>query len=561
MVTKPDSATVGSGKYLQTDANGNPVWDDPAGASAIVDAVESWLDENVSGGETIAVDDTLSIPHAGADAKAAGDAIAAKADATDTVLQTTLSRGRKDGTTAGVGSLAFGVSVEASGRYSAATGNTSKATGNYSHAEGTMTHASESAAHAEGGYTTASGVYAHAEGYFTTADQMAMTAVGVYNKEGTTYPSWQGGTHYYVGDTVLATINQFLAVCIEENEDTSFDASKWEIHACQSKELFVVGNGNSGNRSNAFEVHSSGDIVAAGDIFANGDKKLATATDTVLQTTLSRGRLTESDVGEGSFAFGDDVIASGDYAHAEGNWVMTYDSQTQETNLFRSTASGDASHSEGCAEASGDYAHAEGYGTTASGQGAHSEGNRTTASGNYTHAEGNQTSATITYAHAEGVYSAAAGNAAHAEGQSTQASGNSAHAEGYNTNASGNYAHAEGNSTMASGQSTHTEGASTRATGNFSHAEGSSSVASGMTSHAEGSSTTASGDWSHTSGRGTRADGPCLFACGSYNDTTLYPAWVSGTAYAVGDRVHRGSYGYECITANSDTSFYSNKWR
>jgi hypothetical protein len=40
--------------------------------------------------------------------------------------------------------------------------------------------------------------------------------------------------------------------------------------------LFVVGNGWSGAESNALVVKTTGDLVAAGNIYANGDKKLAT---------------------------------------------------------------------------------------------------------------------------------------------------------------------------------------------------------------------------------------------------------------------------------------------
>lgn len=46
-----------------------------------------------------------------------------KADKADTVLNTTLSRGRKANTVSGEGSVAFGADVEASGRYSHAQGN------------------------------------------------------------------------------------------------------------------------------------------------------------------------------------------------------------------------------------------------------------------------------------------------------------------------------------------------------------------------------------------------------------------------------------------------------
>ena len=61
-----------AGKFLQTNENGYAVWGDAASPSAVAQATEDWLDANVSGGQTIAVDASLTVEGAAADAKAAG---------------------------------------------------------------------------------------------------------------------------------------------------------------------------------------------------------------------------------------------------------------------------------------------------------------------------------------------------------------------------------------------------------------------------------------------------------------------------------------------------------
>lgn len=81
--------------------------------------------------------------------------------------------------------------------------------------------------------------------------------------------------------------------------------------------------------------------------------------------------------------------------------------------------------------ASGTYAHAEGEATTASGAAAHAEG-------------GPQTKASGSYSHAEGLATEAYGQASHAEGYGTYAVGQRSHAEGSNTTAQGNDQHVFG---------------------------------------------------------------------------------------------------------------------
>lgn len=126
-----------------------------------------------------------------------------------------------------------------------------------------------------------------------------------------------------------------------------------------------------------------------------------------------------------------------------------------------------------------------------------------------------------------------------------------------------------GDTVEASGYASHAEGISTTASGNScAHAEGYGSIANGdFCAHAEGINTVSSGYCTHSEGIGTIAVGPFSHVIGSYNVEDSYDnwsEWVSGTSYSVGDKVkittNNVAHGYVCKTANSDTTFTSNKW-
>ena len=75
-------ATNGTnGQVLHTNGSGGTYWDDEASQSYIVDAVEDWLDTNMPAGETVAVDTTMSVSGAAADAKKTGELLSQKAPA------------------------------------------------------------------------------------------------------------------------------------------------------------------------------------------------------------------------------------------------------------------------------------------------------------------------------------------------------------------------------------------------------------------------------------------------------------------------------------------------
>ena len=78
--------------------------------------------------------------------------ISGKADKTDTVLLTTLSRGRKANTEVGEESFAFGYNVEASGETSCAIGSNTVASGDGAVAEGQGTIATHALQHVSGRY-------------------------------------------------------------------------------------------------------------------------------------------------------------------------------------------------------------------------------------------------------------------------------------------------------------------------------------------------------------------------------------------------------------------------
>lgn len=109
--------------------------------------------------------------------------------------------------------------------------------------------------------------------------------------------------------------------------------------------------------------------------------------------SVSLGRRSGTVVGAKSFAFGDNITASGDNSHAEG---------------ISTKASGHYSHAEGnSTKASGLYSHAEGYCTEASGDTSHAEGDNTKAYKANSHAEGHYTTANNFASHVSGKYNAA----------------------------------------------------------------------------------------------------------------------------------------------------------
>lgn len=116
------------------------------------------------------------------------------------------------------------------GSYSLAEGHNTIASEYCAHAEGYGTIANGNKSHAEGYNTTASGVNSHAGGYETTASRKSQTVIGEYNLVDTT------------------------------GNDGSDRGSY----------IFIIGNGYSNARSNAFTVDWNGNAVASGMLKGSG---------------------------------------------------------------------------------------------------------------------------------------------------------------------------------------------------------------------------------------------------------------------------------------------------
>lgn len=169
---------------------------------------------------------------------------------------------------------------------------------------------------------------------------------------------------------------------------------------------------------------------------------------------------------------GYNVLIHGEYAHGEGvSSKLAYEGSTIPSDVQQvmmewymspdgySIAYGPGSHVEGqdCL-ATGDYAHAEGIKTLAANNGAHAEGTGTNAAGTYAHAEGQSTTAYATACHAEGGMSVCNGNYGHVEGFRCTVENTAGHAEGYITYCRANYGHVEGRQTNSIGPCAHAEG-------------------------------------------------------------------------------------------------------
>lgn len=287
-----------------------------------------------------------------------------KADKADTVLDTTLSMGRKSGMTVGSCSTALGSDVTASGEYSHAEGYNTVSSGSGSHAEGKKTAsgsrsygnnsygygASGEASHSEGYNTTSKGSYSHTEGINTLAINNACHAEGHSSVSYGSYSHAEGCTTQAYGQYSHAEGYSSNAT------SSSYGARGKADHAEGYNTL-----ANSGSTYNYYGAH------------AEGNETQATS--------------------NGAHAEGRSSIASGTYSHSEG---------------FQTKASSSSSH-------------AEGFQTTASGSYSHAEGYNTTASGEYSHAGGHYTVASNSYSYAEGCYSQAIGFYSHAEGFNTKA--------------------------------------------------------------------------------------------------------------------------------------------
>lgn len=442
--------------------------------------------------------------------------VSSKADKIDTILDTTLSRGRKANTTVGVGSFAFGSNVEASGVYSHAEGSDTTASGSNAHAEGSSTIASEDHSHAEGLRTTASGLVTHAEGMDTVASGDASHAEGnlttasgyLSHAEGQgtlaigqsshvfgefnvadAYDSWNewvSGTSYEVGDKIKRTLGTTVIgyICKTANSDVNFVQNNWSIDK-KVNYVELVGNGAALNaRSNARALDWNGNEYLNGNLYVgcNNDSTGGTKVATTVDIASKADKIPM--IGATSLAAGVSGLvpapSTGDnikFLRGDGTWQdVTVGGAAIASLIFNGV----------------EYQPTNGTVIIDGGRAA----NTTIGTGSF------------------------------AFGSDVEASGDESHAEGMYTIASGGQSHAEGFETIASGDAAHVEGAYTIAEGAVSHAEGMYTITASLSAHAEGYDTVAAGSYSHVVGKYNVIDEP-----------TTWNTYEPGVAYSVGDLV------------------------
>ena len=131
------------------------------------------------------------------------------------------------------------------------------ASGDYSHAEGYYTSASGDYSHAEGCFTTASGDYSHAEGSNTTASGDYSHAEGSGCLAGSKYVHAEG----------YQTIAQVYNVHVQGHYNSAPASGST---TGTSGTAFIIGNGTSSTRSNAFRVSYAGKPYALSSLNTSG---------------------------------------------------------------------------------------------------------------------------------------------------------------------------------------------------------------------------------------------------------------------------------------------------
>ena len=152
-------------------------------------------------------------------------------------------------------SHAEGFNTEASGQCSHAEGNSTKAIGNYSHAEGDSTTASGSASHAEGKGTSASS-YSHAEGGSTKASGWYSHAEGSSAAASGSASHAEGN-----GTTASGSYSHAEGIFTASASDYQHVQGKYNVEDKNDVYAFIIGNGTSDARSNAFAIKWDGTIV------------------------------------------------------------------------------------------------------------------------------------------------------------------------------------------------------------------------------------------------------------------------------------------------------------
>ncbi|MEM1119631.1 MAG: tail fiber domain-containing protein [Bacteroidota bacterium] len=178
----------------------------------------------------------------------------------------------------GIHALAMGTDNVASGDYATAFGIENTASGSISTAFGWENQASGNYATAFGGQNTATGIAATAFGGDNDATATAATAFGNLTRaSGLVSTSFGFGNHALsFGETAIGT----FCTIDTPNSATTFDAND---------RIFVIGNGEVRNRSDAFTVYKNGNAELNGALTLNNAYTLPTSDGTNAQVLATDG--------------------------------------------------------------------------------------------------------------------------------------------------------------------------------------------------------------------------------------------------------------------------------
>jgi hypothetical protein len=155
------------------------------------------------------------------------------------------------------GSTATGANTIASGKYSTAMGDNTTASDEYSTAMGANTTASGFASTAMGYTTAASGEVSTSMGTQTTASGDYSTAMGYYTTA-------SGEVSTSMGDNTIASGEVSTAMGYRTIASSYASTAMGAYNVNNPNAIFMVGNGTSGNRLNAFTIRRDNNYVGIG---------------------------------------------------------------------------------------------------------------------------------------------------------------------------------------------------------------------------------------------------------------------------------------------------------
>lgn len=307
---------------------------------------------------------------------------------------TSVSLGRKSGSTVGENSIAYGTDAIASGIRAVSLGVNNVSSGANSFSSGAYNEAVGNNAVSFGNNNTSVDSYSFSEGCGNIALGYGSHVEGAQNISGAKYV------------LKIASYDTSAKTFTFDDTYTGFSESFAQLSAGVRLHIANVNYINDASVYTVASVGSDGKSVVV-------NENIPTSNFTVYLATIIKSG---GNYG-GCHSEGRKNISLNEDAHSEG---------------YMTEARGYASHTEGnLTKATSNQSHSEGYKTLSSGSQSHAEGNESVASGSNSHSEGYRTKASGKQSHAGGNYTESIGDRSFSHGFSATASAESSCAIGY----------------------------------------------------------------------------------------------------------------------------------